>query len=89
MFRNYFIIQDPPNMILLLPGEVGVIDVVGDLDLGHIILGGGDHEVALVDPPHGATVQLEGASHQQQTGVQGLQPTTPTLMLVLIFLILQ
>ena len=38
MFRNYFVNQDPPNMILLLPGEVGVIDVVGDLDIGHIII---------------------------------------------------
>ena len=73
MFRNYFIIQDPPNFILLLPGEVSVVDMVGDLDLGDINLGRGGHEVALVDPPHGAAVKLEGAGHQQQPGVQGLQ----------------
>ena len=59
MFRNYFIIQDPPNLILLLTGEVGVIDVVGDLDLGHIILSGRDCEVALVDPLMGQPFSLK------------------------------
>ena len=36
---------------LVLPGEVLVVDVLGDRHLGHVELGGGGDQVPLVHPP--------------------------------------
>ena len=35
---------------LIIPGEIFVVDVVGDLHSGHVNLGGGGNQEPLVDP---------------------------------------
>ena len=52
--------------LLLFCGlEVGIV-VLGGVHLGHINLGGSGNHVGLVDAAEGHTVQLEGASHEEQ-----------------------
>merc|ERR1719507_957099 len=59
------------------PGEVFVIDGGGDLDLGHIDLGGGGEEESLVHSSQRSSIQLERSSDEEKTGLQALEDNDP------------
>merc|ERR1719481_1512539 len=60
------------TLLSLCPGEVLIVDVLGDTHSRHIDLCGGE-EIPLVDPPEWAAVELVGPCDQQQAGGKLLQ----------------
>lgn len=53
--------------------EVGVVDGLGDLDVGDLNLGRGGDNVSLRDATEGDTVELEGAGDKEETRVELLK----------------
>lgn len=54
-------------------GEVGVVDGLGDLGAGNVNLGRGGDNVGLRDTTEGNTVELEGASDEEEARVELLK----------------
>lgn len=54
-------------------GEVRVVDLLVDLEVAELNLGGGGDNVGLVDPAERDTVDLVGAGHKQQSALELLQ----------------
>jgi len=57
--------------------EVGVIELLVDLDAGNINLGRGGNDVRLVDTTEGNTVDLEGAVDQEEARLELLEEHDP------------
>merc|ERR1719244_2291701 len=61
------------GLLSLNPGEVLVVDVLGDGHLRDVELGGGGDQVPLVHPPQWAAVKLVGSSDEEEASAQLLQ----------------
>merc|ERR1719151_306076 len=68
------------RLLGLDPGEVFVIDGGGDLDLGHIDLGGGGEEESLVHSSQRSSIQLERSSDEEETSLQALEDNGPLVL---------